>query len=148
VPGVTVTKRIHFSTRSRGKREIVEGAGEAAVACSSGRVPRVSRLMALAIKVDGLIASGAIADQAEAARLGHVTRARMTQIMNLLLLAPDIQEAVLNLPLAQGSDALAETDLRPLAAEVDWGPQRARWLQLLDSRGATPRLAPIDHRCG
>src|SRR3712207_3152134 len=32
------------------------------------------------------------------ARLGHVTRARVTQIMNLLNLAPDIQEAILFLP--------------------------------------------------
>lgn len=149
MPGVTVTKRVHFSTRSRGKREIVEGARETAAACVPGRVPRVSRLMALAIKVDGLIASGAIADQAEAARLGHVTRARMTQVLNLSLLAPDIQEAVLNLPLtAQGRDPVVETDLRPLVAEVDWGRQRGKWQQLLVSQGATLRPAPIDHRCG
>lgn len=128
MPGVTVTKRIHFSTRSRGKREIVEGVREAAVACAPGRVPRVARLMALAIKVDGLIASGAIADQAEAARLGHVTRARMTQIMNLLLLAPDIQEAVLNLPsVERGREPIVETHLRPIAAIPDWRMQRAAW---------------------
>lgn len=138
MPGVTVTKRIHFSTRSRGKRKIVEGAGEAVVAVSSGRVPRVSRLMALAIKVDGLIASGAIADQAEAARLGHVTRARMTQIMNLLLLAPDIQEAVLNLPVVErGREPIAETHLRSVVQEVCWEAQRQIWLHVL-----------AEHRCG
>lgn len=149
MPGVTVTKRIHFSTRSRGRREIVEGAREATVACAPGRVPRVARLMALAIKVDRLIRSGAIADQAEAARLGHVTRARMTQVLNLLLLAPDVQEAVLNLPqTARGRDPIAETDLRPIAAEVDWRGQREQWQQLLVSKGATLLPVLIDHRCG
>lgn len=128
MPGVTVTKRVHFSTRSRGKREIVEGTREAAASGAPGRVPRVSRLMALAIKVDGLIASGAIADQAEAARLGHVTRARMTQIMNLLLLAPDIQEAVLNLPTVErGREPIVETHLRSIAAEPGWKRQRQLW---------------------
>ncbi len=143
MPGVTVTKRIHFSTRSRGKREIVEGAREAAVACSPGRVPRVSRLMALAIKVDGLIASGAIADQAEAARLGHVTRARMTQIMNLLLLAPDIQEAVLNLPAVErGREPIVETQLRPIVRQADWEAQRRMWLHVLAERrgGVSPSV--------
>ncbi|MGD9692358.1 MAG: hypothetical protein AB7G17_13055 [Phycisphaerales bacterium] len=128
MPGVTVTKRIHFSTRSRGKREIVDGAREAAVACASGRVPRVSRLMALAIKIDGLISSGAISDQAEAARLGHVTRARMTQVMNLLLLAPDIQESVLTLPVVErGREPIVETHLRVIATIPDWRKQRAAW---------------------
>jgi hypothetical protein len=40
-----------------------------------------------------------IRDYAELARLGRVTRARMTQIMKLLDLAPDIQEQILFLPL-------------------------------------------------
>ena len=58
-------------------------------------VPRITRLMALAIHFDGLIQSGAVANCSELARLGNVTRARMTQIMNLLMLAPGIQEALL-----------------------------------------------------
>ena len=95
---LTVTRQIHFSMRNRGRREIREGPKPIPEVTDAGRVPRVTRLMALAIKMNGLIESGAIADQAEAARLGHVSRARMTQIMNLLLLAPDIQEAILNLP--------------------------------------------------
>ncbi len=45
-----------------------------------------------------LIREGVVTDYAELARLGHVTRARVTQIMNLLHLAPDIQETLLFLP--------------------------------------------------
>ena len=63
-----------------------------------GRLPKVTKLMALAIRFERLLAQGAAADYAELARLGHVTRARLTQIMNLRLLAPDIQEAILFLP--------------------------------------------------
>lgn len=63
-----------------------------------GRVPRISRLMALAIRFDELLQQGHVKDYADIARLGHVTRARATQIMNLLNLSPDIQEEILFLP--------------------------------------------------
>src|SRR5689334_4852756 len=59
------------------------------------RIPRISRLMALAIKFDDMITRGEVRDYADLARLGYVTRARMTQIMNLLHLAPDLQEGIL-----------------------------------------------------
>jgi len=81
--------------------------------------------MALAIRFDHLIKSGQITDQADLARLGHVTRARISQIMNLLNLAPDIQEAILFLPCTlQGRDLLRERMLRPIAAVLDWRKQR------------------------
>lgn len=101
------------------------------VPAPAGRVPRVARLMALAIRFDQLIRDGAMADQAELARLGHVSRARLTQIMNLLCLAPDIQEQVLSLlPLARGRDAITERQLRPIAATTCWRNQRRIWLHL------------------
>jgi hypothetical protein len=138
MPAVTVTRQIHFSMRNRGRREIVEGPMPIPEVTDDGRVPRVARLMALAIKIDGLIASGAIADQAEAARLGHVTRARMTQIMNLLLLAPDIQEAILSLPrVKRGRDPIVETHLRPLVQEKRWERQRKAWARLVAVRART-----------
>jgi len=59
------------------------------------RIPRITRLMALAIKFQDMVDRGEVRDYAEIARLGYVTRARMTQIMNLLNLAPDIQEQIL-----------------------------------------------------
>lgn len=61
-------------------------------------LPRIARLMALAIHFDKLIQSGVVTNYAELARLGNVTRARVTQIMNLLMLAPEIQEELLFLP--------------------------------------------------
>ena len=124
---LTLTKKIHFTMANKGKREIKPGPAPVADT-PDGRVPRVARLMALAIKFDRLIAEGAIRDQAQLAELGHVTRARVTQVMNLLYLAPDIQEAILHLPrVTSGKDPITERDLRPIAAEPDWRRQRRLW---------------------
>ncbi len=61
-------------------------------------------------------------------RLGHVSRARVTQIMNLNLLAPDLQEDILFLPRVEsGRDPVREHAIRHIAATVDWGKQRRRW---------------------
>ena len=89
---------------------------------AAGRsIPRIARLMALAIRFERLLEEKTIQDYAELARLGRVTRARMTQIMQLLHLAPDIQEQILFLPLLQG---LNERNLRPIARRVVWDEQR------------------------
>lgn len=132
--GLSVTKQIHFATRSRGRREIRAQPAPVPERVPEGTVPRVSRLMALAIRFDELLREGAVEDQADLARLGHISRARVTQIMNLLLLAPDIQEEILDLPLTvRGRDPVTETTLRPIAAEVDWERQRRIWDQIVES---------------
>ena len=87
--------------------------------------------MTLAIRFDQLIRDDVVADQAELARLGHVTRARLTQTMNLLNLAPEIQEEILFLSaLGHGRCSVSERQLRPIAAEVDWRRQRRMWAGL------------------
>jgi hypothetical protein len=106
-----------------------------------GRVPRVSRLLALALRWQQLLRAGGIADYAALARLGHVSRARVSQIMNLLVLAPDIQEALLFLPRTeQGRDPIHLGQLQALAALRDWRQQRRRW-QALQGRSSTGREA-------
>ena len=70
--------------------------------------------MALAIKFEGLINDGTIANQSELARLAHVTQPHMTQIMNLLNLAPDIQEQLLFLPRADSRKVAASDQCRRL----------------------------------
>jgi hypothetical protein len=90
--------------------------------------------MALAIRFDGLIRDGVVPDYAALARLGQVTRARITQIMNLTLLAPDIQEAILFLPpICRGRDRLPLRLLQPITSTADWSEQRRKW-QTLQSR--------------
>ena len=97
----------------------------------TGHVPRVARLLALAHRIDGMIRDGELDDLAEAARRLNLTRARVTQITNLLLLAPQIQEAVIDLPLVtSGCDLITERQLRPVVAEPDWNKQLSMWRQI------------------
>lgn len=87
------------------------------------RTPRVTRLMALAVKYQGMVDAGELRDYADIARLGYVSRARVTQIMNLANLAPDIQETLL-FPTAL---LPTERQLRGLTSVVDWAGQRREW---------------------
>lgn len=123
---ITIERTVHFGRGRSSRKELRDGKEKKPA--PMGRIPRVSRLMALAIRFDQLIRDGVVADQAELARLGHVSRARVTQIMDLLGLAPDIQEAVLFLPATErGRAAITERDLRPIAAMADWRMQRKVW---------------------
>jgi len=136
--GVTVEFDVHFARGSAGRREVVPGELAAKREVPEGSAPRVARLMALAIRCEELVRRGEVADYADLARLGHVTRARMTQIINLLNLAPDIQEAILFLPrTTQGRDPIGERDLRPITGVADWRVQRRMWEALLASRTAS-----------
>jgi len=124
--GLTITRDVHFR-RGRGTRKVLE-AGKPKTPESPGHVPRISRLMALAIHMQELVDRGEVTDYAELAQLAHVTRARLTQIMNLLHLAPDIQEEILFLPrVTSGRDPISERDLRPICAMLDWNTQRRTW---------------------
>jgi len=88
--------------------------------------------MALAIKFQEMVDRGEVRDYADLARLGYVTRARLTQIMNLQLLAPDIQADLLAWSAhPEGFPKIAERHLRRLTQIPAWGPQRRLWRELL-----------------
>ena len=126
---ITVERKVHFQVGRRTRKEL--RTGSKLVAEPVMRVPRISRLMALAIHLDQMVRDGVVADQAELAKLGHVSRPRLTQIMNLLCLAPDIQEELLFLPAVErGREAVTERQLRPIAGTEDWGKQRRKWTDL------------------
>ena len=96
-----------------------------------GRVPRISRLMALALKLDTLLSQGTVRNAAEIAELGHVSRPRTCQILTLTNLAPAIQEAVLFLPkTVSGRDRISENRLRRIASLLDWEQQRQAFRSL------------------
>jgi len=97
------------------------------------RVPRISRLMALAVRLEGLVREGRVLDYAELARLGGVSRARMTQVLNLRNLAPAIQERLLFLEGETGR--LHERALRQVAQRVDWEEQQRQFEKLVATTG-------------
>src|SRR5262249_8604668 len=100
-----------------------------------GRVPRVAKLLALAHRFEALLREGVVSGYTELAQLGQVTPARISQILALLCLAPDIQEAILFLPrTVRGRDLIQMYDLLPLTTLLDWKVQRRLWEQLLVTR--------------
>jgi hypothetical protein len=107
------------------------------------RIPRITRLMALAIKLQDMVDGGEIRDYAELARLGYVSRARITQIMNLINLAPDIQQELLSPDGVTKVTVLGERKLRKVTALVSWHDQRRLWgrLRFLDTTPATEAAA-------
>jgi hypothetical protein len=103
------------------------------------QLSRVARLMALALRFEQLLRCGEIASYAEIARLGRVSCARISQILNLLQLAPDIQEQLLFLTRkGRGRDPIHLARLQPIAANLDWGRQRRLWRELRAAAGPPP----------
>ena len=130
----TIEVRWTFKPRHNGRKR-KDGPGISPRDIEPDNVPRITRLMALAIKFDGIVRRGEVRDYADLARLGYVTRARITQIMNLLNLAPDIQEEILFLPrTVKGRDPIRERDVRPIAAVPHWNRQRKMWKALPKER--------------
>src|SRR5450755_3795853 len=131
---LTVECEVHFQARGRGRKELEVGAAPSTA--TPGRVPRVARLLALAHRLERLLRAGVVKDYTEAARLGHVTRARISQIISLSYLAPDIQETILFLPLIQrGRDLVILHDVLPIASTADWSKQRRLWRRLGEGFG-------------
>lgn len=95
------------------------------------RMPRITRLMALAIKFQDMVDRGEVHDYADLARLGYITRARATQIMNLTLLAPEIQEALIEPQSALSfARSATERELRLITRLAHWTEQRKAWSDL------------------
>ena len=129
---VTIECDLKVSRGPKGRHKLGNGVVVSAAELEPGRVSRVARLMALAIRFEHLVRTGQVASYSQLACLGRVTRARISQIMNLLLLAPDIQEQVLFLPrVLCGRDPVQMQHLQPIALEWDWGQQRRHWASLL-----------------
>lgn len=127
---LTVECDFHFDRRGKGARKVVEP-GPAPIPPEPGRVPRVARLMALAIRLDEQLRAGEFESYAEVGELGQVTRARVSQIMSLVNLAPVIQDAILHLPRTlAGRDQLVLREILPIATVPDWIKQLRMWAEL------------------
>lgn len=123
---LTITREFHTTRRRDGKQHLHPGA---ALETPKGKIPRISRLMALAIHCDELLRTGQVANQTALAEYAQITPARLTQILTLLNLAPDIQEAILFLPrTTKGRGEIQEMDVRRIAMELDWERQRQTWM--------------------
>jgi hypothetical protein len=129
---------IHFQRSGRGAPKELRTRQEP-MTTQPIQLSRVARLMALALRFEQLLRDGEVASYAELARLGRVSCARISQIQNLLQLAPDIQEHLLFLTRGgRGRDPIHLARLQPIAAKLDWGRQRRLWRELYAAAGSPP----------
>jgi DNA invertase Pin-like site-specific DNA recombinase len=95
------------------------------------RISRIARLLALALKCEQLIESGEVNGYTKLGALGRISQPRMTQIMNLRNLAPDIQEQILFLTARESRRrGINERSIRRLSSVLLWKQQRAQWASL------------------
>ncbi|MBX3387627.1 MAG: hypothetical protein KF768_13745 [Phycisphaeraceae bacterium] len=127
------TFKIHLTRKSRGRVELHEG--KAPEPPIRPRVPtRAARLLALAHRIDGLVRSGEFDDYSQVALVAGLSRARVSQITDLSLLAPSIQERVLlELKPDKGRERYGERDLRLILREPDWDRQLVLFERMLAS---------------
>ena len=133
-PPLTIKSRVQFKKNTPRGQQALE-VRKPAKLIPSERIPRIAKLLALAHRFEELIRTGYAEDYAQLADLGGVTRARITQVMNCLLLAPDVQEEILFLTVTEGRDPIILRDLQAIAAEPNWKKQRVLWKQLKSQRG-------------
>lgn len=123
--GKVVTSTLHRVRRRFGRQFVTEAPLPVAPVC---RPARVAVMLAIAHKIAAAIGTGRLHDQADAARRLGVTRARTSQLLALLQLAPDLQERVLFLEAVDGIEPpLTERALRRVVHARDWSEQRARF---------------------
>lgn len=120
--GTTVVVGQLFRVRRGREKRFVAEQPAAPARCPA----KVALQLALAHRIQRAIESGEIRDQAEAARLLGLTRARVSQLVDLTLLAPDIQERLLDVEAGNPS----ERALRAVSGIEDWNGQRQAMAEL------------------
>jgi hypothetical protein len=136
-----ITGTLHRVQRGHGRGFV---ATPPPVVARAVRPARVAVMLALAHKIAAAIAVGRLQDQADAARRLELTRARVTQLLALLALAPDVQEQVLFLESVDGIEPLTERALRRAVRSWSWEAQRAIYRSLRPtSSGKARQEAPL-----
>src|SRR5215471_14178207 len=128
---VEIQFRLHATGRQQGSAQ------PEAPPSGIGRLPRVTQVLALAVHFQDMIQRGEARDYADLARLGCLTRERMSQIMELIWLAPDIQQEILYLPpTSSGQYPISELAVRQIAGHLSWAKQRTDWRKLMEPLAA------------
>jgi hypothetical protein len=101
-----------------------------------GRLPRITQVLALAMHLEDMMRRGEAKDYADLARLSCLCRERVSQIVRLNYLAPDIQVELLYLaPTTRGRFPISETAVRKIANLLSWVDQRREWKALKQRHG-------------
>ncbi len=131
---IKVKRKVAFQGEVHKRRDAARAAR--VKLAQTGRVPRIAKLVALASRMQSMLDSGEVESFQQLAEIGRISQPRMTQIMSLLNLAPDIQEELLYLPeVLQGKATIHERLLRPMTREMDWRVQRRMWGRIRKTLG-------------
>ncbi len=129
----SIKMKVHFVAGQRGHRVLRKG--KQPKHSKSTRLPRITRLMALALRYEGLLEQGLVRNHQELADLAGVERSQISTILRFRLLAPDIQEWLLNLPETEkGKDPVGMIELRSIAATPSWEKQREQLHSLIPNQ--------------
>lgn len=124
---LTVTRTVSFVRGPRGRKRLTDQP-PADPPPAAARIPRIARLMALALRFEELVRTGEVADRGALARAARVTESRVTQVLGLCLLAPDIQSELLFWPATErGREGVCEKHLRAVWREPDFARQLVKW---------------------
>ena len=116
--GATIVVRANFDHKPTGRGEIVDSK-------PGRRDSGVAHVLALAHHIEEKIRNRELPNYAHAAEVLGVTRARVSQISGLTLLAPAIQEAILSLPTER--NVITERQLREIVRDPLWDQQMRLW---------------------
>jgi hypothetical protein len=106
------------------------------------RPARAARMLAVAHALADILVKDGAPRRADLAKALDMSEARLSQLLDLVLLAPDIQEQLLFLEVAPGRDSVPERALRDVVRALDWQEQRRRWCALMAQRGQGTRDVP------
>jgi len=100
------------------------------------KLPRITHTVARALMFEHAIANGEAADFADLARLTATTRERVSQVMKMMRLAPDIQDEILRLPpVRRPQRAITVPEVTAITDQIVWDDQRSSWLKLKQEKG-------------
>ena len=129
-PGIIVEFECRFQQKN-GRKNIHMGKAvhDKLPSQPAPHIPHITKLLARAHYYQKLVDDGTVKDYAEIARLTGTSRARITQIMSLTLLAPEIQQEILFLPPGKPlPQHVKERNLRKISKTLIWEEQKAIWI--------------------
>ena len=128
-PAANGTARVEFQVRfsrgPKGQRRVREAkqtptVGEVRPKPVPADVPKMTRMLILGYHFERLVRDGKVKNYAEIARLTGLSRARVTQIVNLTLLTPRVQDEILSAGDRNGDPHPLERRLRRLPDKPSW----------------------------
>ncbi|ACY13375.1 hypothetical protein [Haliangium ochraceum] len=124
---IVVTGRLFRHGGGNGRPHRFSGQPAPSAPLPTRRPARVAQMLAFAHRVEAEVTRGDFESRSAAARHYGMTTGRITQLLSLLWLAPDVQEDVLFLEAIDGREPVSGQALEKIARIADWSEQRRGW---------------------